>query len=1140
MTKKKTNKKQPWSNSLEYRESLYKGVNPSADFDPISLGTQLVGYLGGFRTGQGMPEDEARWAAYLGLPYDKTYAPDSKIRFEGDENYPDRQYQGLSKRAKEEVRKDIIPKARRIKNKYNKEWIQVLDTKPNSEYNDATIYHDRQNYLGDLGKFGIREVGNSGIYEVGDKYDFPALIPIPDRNEDTELMVRDTIWSDRANPKLYEEELLRRSNKHSLGGWFAGLGSKLDGINSNLTDKFFNSKLGKGLEGFGIKTGNIGGLTNTAATAIGGLFAGKNTTGVGKAMQGIGSLASNIPGIGGFIGAGVNLAGGLVNATFGSSLNKEFIDQTEQAAKQTANYVSSASTNAQLMSDYANMSLLADINKKDVGTEGWLSNKATDETERLNKLTDEANAKAMASIERTAENIDKQNDLGLIANYVAYGGPLNIFKDGGIYIKPSHRGRLTELKARTGKTEAELYNDGNPAHKKMVVFARNARKWKHDEGGPLDTRMELLNKLKERRNRKGVFNGGEFGGAGASSLFLESPDAYTLVKDTVWIPYRETFNQAFDKASKAGLETFMFDNKLYTTEKGDNPNNNKAGEERFIEGLLPVERTKKVKNVKAEGGELFDNGIINIGNGGTHEQSPIEGVPMGVDNEGVPNLVEEGEVIYNDYVFSNRLRVPKEIRQKYKLRGVTFADAVKQLQKESEERPNDPISDNTLNAIMSELQQEQEMIRMKKNNNKYAKGGRLYNKFSLGGEPTIDNPYSPYISNNEDYSKWFTLDPNNVSKVTSYSDPYKNLIFTADMARAYAKNNANDSSLLSYLAKGNKLEDLTDEDVQKGSLDTKFGWLHKARANAAKSLEYIDESKLPSSADINNTIKGLFGEPILNRNNTKVKDVPIAIEDKVVDEEVLPAYEGIEPMKNHWLRYTPIFGAGISVLNDWLGGNEPDYSNADMYQRAIEGTNKPVTFTPLFDYMAYKPVDIERYKNRLDANASASRRAIRNTSGGNRAAYLTGLLASDYNYGNQLGELMGNIEGINYSRYKDMKAYNKATNLANAEMAMKADMANAEQAMQRARMYGSLAEYRDAIRAKNRAEKSANLTNLIQGMGDLGRELTDKDKLRWLADKGVLTYAPSGKYTGNKTEKKTTRKGKYGGKLNKKRGGFTV
>lgn len=56
---------------------------------------------------------------------------------------------------------------------------------------------------------------------------------------------------------------------------------------------------------------------------------------------------------------------------------------------------------------------------------------------------------------------------------------------GGIHIKPSHRGRLTDLKARTGKTEAELYNDGNPAHKRMVVFARNARKW-HGDGGMLN------------------------------------------------------------------------------------------------------------------------------------------------------------------------------------------------------------------------------------------------------------------------------------------------------------------------------------------------------------------------------------------------------------------------------------------------------------------------------------------------------------------------------------------------------------------------------------------------------------------------------------------------------------------------------
>lgn len=70
-----------------------------------------------------------------------------------------------------------------------------------------------------------------------------------------------------------------------------------------------------------------------------------------------------------------------------------------------------------------------------------------------------------------------------------------------IHIKPSHRGRLTELKARTGKSEAELYNDGNPAHKKMVVFARNARKWNHADGGFLipPKKRALLDRINSSR-----------------------------------------------------------------------------------------------------------------------------------------------------------------------------------------------------------------------------------------------------------------------------------------------------------------------------------------------------------------------------------------------------------------------------------------------------------------------------------------------------------------------------------------------------------------------------------------------------------------------------------------------------------------
>ena len=832
-------------------------------------------------------------------------------------------------------------------------------------------------------------------------------------------------------------------NKYSIGGWFKDTTASLGKWNTGITDKLMGSKFGQGLSNLGIKSGGLGGIANTAATAVGGLLAGQNKTGVGSAMQTIGSLASNIPGVGGLIGAGVNMVGGLVNAAFGSNINKEFVNQTESQARQQANYLSGATDTASLLSDWNALTFLGDVKKSDVGSDGWFSNKAGRETDRLNTLVDEANMRALASLSNTAENIDKQNDLMLMANYRAYGGPIdmkytgvmspfgNQFKDGGIYIKPSKRGTFTAAAKKRGMGVQEFASkvlankeDYSPAMVKKANFARNASKWKHADGGPLDTRMELLRRLEEKRNRRGNYSGGEFGGAGASSLFLESPDNYTLVKDTVWVPYRETFNDAFSRARAAGLDEFIFDNKLYNTELGDNPDNNRAGEERVIEGLLPVERTRKVKNIKADGG--FTNNVITVGNGGTHEDNPYEGVQMGVDPQGVPNLVEEGEVVYDDYVFSNRLRVPKEVRQKYKLRGVTFADAAKQLQKESEERPNDPISKKGLEASMKMLMSEQEMIRDKKENNKYAKGGKLGRLYE-GEGPDSQWLYKP---------------------VTPGFVPKKEDIL-AEMEAMYP-------SLT-------KKPELTQSD------------------------------------------RTMLGRDLLSYTDSK---------------------EEVEPMKTSWLRYAPIVGSGLAVANDLFGGNEPDYSNATMFERAIEGTNRPVRARQIGNYLTYRPFDRDYYINKLNADTAAGRRAIANTSGGNRAAAMAGILSSDYNYGNQLGALARQAEEYNLAQRQAVEQFNRGTNITNAEMAMKADLANAEQAMQRARMYGSLAEYRDSILARNRAEKSANLTNFIQGLGDLGTELTDKDKLRWLADLGVLKYDDEGKYTGKKSKKK--------------RGGFTI
>lgn len=69
----------------------------------------------------------------------------------------------------------------------------------------------------------------------------------------------------------------------------------------------------------------------------------------------------------------------------------------------------------------------------------------------------------------------------MTGQYFKQGGILKRVESGksGIHIKPENRGKLTRLKKRTGKSESELWKEGNPAVRKMITFARNSRKWKH-------------------------------------------------------------------------------------------------------------------------------------------------------------------------------------------------------------------------------------------------------------------------------------------------------------------------------------------------------------------------------------------------------------------------------------------------------------------------------------------------------------------------------------------------------------------------------------------------------------------------------------------------------------------------------------
>ena len=56
-------------------------------------------------------------------------------------------------------------------------------------------------------------------------------------------------------------------------------------------------------------------------------------------------------------------------------------------------------------------------------------------------------------------------------------------KGSGIHIKKENRGKFTETKKRTGKTTEELTHSKNPLTRKRAIFAQNAKKWKHKDGG---------------------------------------------------------------------------------------------------------------------------------------------------------------------------------------------------------------------------------------------------------------------------------------------------------------------------------------------------------------------------------------------------------------------------------------------------------------------------------------------------------------------------------------------------------------------------------------------------------------------------------------------------------------------------------
>lgn len=719
------------------------------------------------------------------------------------------------------------------------------------------------------------------------------------------------------------------------------------------------SKLGGLMGGASGISGIAGGIASAASNAI----SGGMSTGVGGAMQTIGGLASNIPGVGGLIGAGVNVLGGLVNRAFGSQINEEFVNETKAQTAEAANTQFDNSSIESVIQQQMEHQDLGNVQKSQVGKDGWFSSKAKDLTAKLNKQRQAVNLVNDEKINLALEGADEMQDLDLLANFAAYGGQL--FKDGGgIHIKKANRGKFTEYCG--GKVTSECIARGkrssSPAVRKRATFAANARKW-HADGGKLEQDAkynEWVSKLPERLrddstyNLRGAYEAG-YNASGEEHLPTRDYRTGEILKK----PWHPTFLIGLNEDAKLGYYPYTKNGKIYT--------DTWEGNKKALGGSL------------VHGGD-FSNGITMIGNGGTHEQNPFEGVQMGVDPQGVPNLVEEGEVVFNDYVFSNRLKVPKKDRKRLRLKEGTFADAAEKLQKESSERPNDPISRKGLEVSMNRLAGIQEGVRERKSGNKFAKGG------PLGVEKEFNLP-----------------------------------------------NYTNQNRL---------------------------------------AMSFLDDNPMAVMSKEGNI------------------SIPTAIGDKSTR---LPSQESNESeLAPTWMRYAPAVGSALGVFSDAIGlTNTPDYVPAEMIGGALTPV-KPVGARQISNRLTYKPLDTNYELNKLDANQAAQRRALINTSGGNRATAAANLIAANANYGNQMGDLHRQAELYNQQQRQQVEGFNRGTNQFNAEAQMRADLANAQQAQQmnelRLKQKSAQAQMYDTANMRSSMGRAANLTNLFENIGGIGQE----------------------------------------------------
>lgn len=955
---------------------------------------------------------------------------------------------------------------------------------------------------------------------------------------------------------------------------------------------------------------------NVAAGAVGdlgySLLSGNKNSTAGNVVKALGDLTGS-PLLKTFAGG--------INAIFGSSLNTENIKNIENNIGTLRSYTADASDLDTAAKNMANAPVGMLFNKKDVGSDGLFSNKATRKYNSLKNDMAIGTQWVQDSNLNNIENILNSNNQMYNSNYAAYGGKL--FKDGG-KINEKNKTQNTKATKDTRRVDFSKYKS-TLGRDFSVENMEELQDSLITRGFSLPQRTAIMSSILHESggNPKAVSKDGKFKGIaqwGADRF----PNTWNLGEQIHYLlessmdssspnwsdggggnPYIGSALQGYNTFWNGNLGPYnsaMYYNKGYIRPREEQARVNRGVESGNMwkaavnnNSNTTSKNTKKTKNTKAFGGELntqggdFTNGLLSINEGGSHETNPYEGIQLGVDPEGTPNLVEEGETIFNDYVFSKRLKVPNSLRNKYNLRGtknLTFAEASKKLSKESEERPNDPISKRGLIAIMADLAYNQEKLKEIQQVKKYAYGGNLFdiggtktganqtlnynNKTTglyFGSSPEVFNPYasdgtidwsvmyganSPYMKrrqyvldnwDSEGVQNWlqrYVEGINNYNKDRQGYVPITKDNLTKDIfeARTFDKawggmhagiDYAGDPErniVTKHMLRGkDALTEMAASDIYYPGRNITTGKTWKEAYGDKYSI--LDNGNYTTEYDpkTNTETRTYFYDPVKTKdrkNNYYLKNAEgkyelVSGDNPYLQIANLGNYEQVNSTENDSggsdfyydpkekdpvikpldtrLRYAPAIGLGISAITDALGlTNKPDYSNANAILEASRsaGAYQPVRFNPIGNYLTYRPFDRDYAINKMEAEAGATRRNLMNTSGGNRATAMAGILAADNNVLNQIGALTRQAEEYNLAQRKEVEDFNRETNKVNSQGFLQADMAN-QNALLNSRDFTlrntiAAAEMREKARLAADAAKSANLSNFLTSLGDIGRE----------------------------------------------------